>query len=155
MSTPLDRSSHLRTPSRGTASGCHSRSCSHEPTWCRPDSNRGCPQCACCRRSLSTWRPAAQSSFRRSSRSEQMSASEKTDVELCGATEWSRPAVAGQRRPAIGRSVTGTVISRLGNPAVRVLGIAGSAKWRSRPSTALAASAEAATLLGPCVAFCC
>jgi hypothetical protein len=35
---------------------------------------------------------------------------------------------------ASSRFVTGTAIPRPGNPAVRMLGIAGSAKWRSRPA---------------------
>ena len=34
--------------------------------------------------------------------------------------------------PASGRSVTGTVITKLGNPMVRMLETAGLAKWRSQ-----------------------
>jgi hypothetical protein len=38
--------------------------------------------------------------------------------------------------PVIGGSVTGKAVPRPGNPAVRMLGIAGSVKWRSRPKGA-------------------
>ena len=43
------------------------------------------------------------------------------------------PLVPVSWRPVTGRSATGAVTPRLGNPAVRVLETAGSAKWRFRP----------------------
>ena len=49
------------------------------------------PQCAYCRRPAGTWPPAGHRRFRRLSRSERMSASEKADVDLCGATIDRRP----------------------------------------------------------------
>ena len=57
----------------------------------------------CCCRWSSTWRPAAQSSFRRLPRSERMSASEKADVEWCGAADRGRPTATDQVAPGLQR----------------------------------------------------
>ena len=55
------------------------------------------PQCACCRHPADTWPPAGHRRFSALYRPQQLSASEKGDVQLCGAAEGIRPAIAGQR----------------------------------------------------------
>ena len=61
-----------------------------------------------------------------------MAASEKADVEWCGATDRSRPDPLPPIRwhPVIGGSVTGTVIPRLGNSASRMPRMIVAANWR-------------------------